>query len=51
MYDYGLSTLEQYSLTVLSTVRTRGALLCRTEEGLFILKEFKGTEKKLRKQQ
>ena len=51
MYDYGLSTLEQYSLTVLSTVRTRGALLCRTEEGLFILKEFKGTEKKLKKQQ
>ncbi len=51
MYDYGLSTLEQYSLTLLSTVRTRGALLCRTEEGLFILKEFKGTEKKLRKQQ
>lgn len=51
MYDYGLSTLEQYSLTVLSTVRTRGAVLCRTEEGLFILKEFKGTEKKLQKQQ
>lgn len=51
MYDYGLSTLEQYSLTVLSTARTRGALLCRCEEGLFILKEFKGTEKKLGKQQ
>lgn len=51
MYDYGLSTLEQYSLTVLSTARTRGALLCRCEEGLFILKEFKGTEKKLKKQQ
>lgn len=28
-----------------------GALLCRCEEGLFILKEFKGTEKKLKKQQ
>ena len=51
MYDYGLSALEQYSLTVLSTSRTRGALLCRCEEGLFILKEFKGTEKKLKKQQ
>ena len=51
MYDYGFSTLEQYSLTVLSTARTRGALLCRCEEGLFILKEFKGTEKKLKKQQ
>ena len=51
MYDYGLSTLEQYSLTMISTARTRGALLCRAEEGLFILKEFKGTEKKLQKQQ
>ncbi|MDO5798516.1 MAG: CotS family spore coat protein [Eubacteriales bacterium] len=51
MYDYGLSTLEQYSLTLLSTSRIRGALLCRTEEGIFILKEFRGTEKKLQKQQ
>lgn len=51
MYDYGLSTLEQYDLTAESTSRTRGALLCRTEKGLVILREFKGTEKKLLKQQ
>lgn len=51
MYDYGLSTLEQYSLTVISTARIRGALLCRAEEGIFILKEFKGTERKFQKQQ
>lgn len=51
MYDYGLSTLEQYSLTVTSTARIRGALLCRAEEGIFILKEFKGTERKFQKQQ
>lgn len=47
MYDYGLSTLEQYGLTAESTARTRGGLLCHTEKGLVIVKEFKGTEKKL----
>ena len=51
MYDYGLSTLEQYGLTASSTARTRGALLCRTEQGLLILREFHGSEKKLKKQQ
>ena len=49
MYDYGLSTLEQYGLTAESTARTRGGLLCHTEKGLVIVKEFKGTEKKLQK--
>lgn len=51
MYDYGLSTLEQYSLTAVKSSRTRGALLCNTEKGLFILKEFRGSEKKLSYQQ
>ena len=51
MYDYGLSTLEQYGLTAESTARTRGGLLCHTEKGLVIVKEFKGTEKKIQKQQ
>lgn len=51
MYDYGLSTLEQYDLTIKNTSRTRGAILCRAEEGLMILREFHGTEKKLNKQQ
>ena len=51
MYDYGLSTLEQYGLTAESTARIRGALLCHTEKGLVIIKEFKGSEKKLQKQQ
>ena len=46
MYDYGLSTLEQYGLTAESTARTRGGLLCHTEKGLVIVKEFKGTGKK-----
>lgn len=51
LYDYGLSTLEQYGLKAETTARTRGALLCHTEKGLLILKEFAGSEKKLGKQQ
>lgn len=51
LYDYGLSTLEQYNLTQKGTNRIRGALLCQMEEGVFILKEFHGSEKKLMKQQ
>lgn len=51
MYDYGLSTLEQYGLETDASARTRGALLCYTREGLLILKEFNGSEKKLQRQQ
>lgn len=51
MYDYGLSTLEQYGLEAKSTARTRGALLCRTEQGLLILREYHGSGKKLAMQQ
>lgn len=51
MYDYGLSVLEQYGLTASSSGRVRGALLCRTESGPVILREFHGSEKKLAMQQ
>ena len=51
MYDYGLSVLEQYGLNALSSGRVRGALLCRTEKGPVILREFHGSEKKLSMQQ
>ena len=51
MYDYGLSTLTQYQLTVRTTARIRGALLCRTDRGDYIIREFKGSERKLKKQQ
>lgn len=51
LYDYGLSILEQYRLTVKNTLRIRGALLCYTERGPVIIREFKGSEKKLKKQQ
>ena len=51
LYDYGLSTLVQYELTADRSARTRGALLCYTSQGLLILREFHGSEKKLKKQQ
>lgn len=51
MYDYGFSTLEQYGIEAERTWRVRGALLCQTQQGLLILKEFKASEKKLKKQQ
>ena len=51
LYDYGLGTLAQYELTADRSARTRGALLCYTAQGLLILREFHGSEKKLEKQQ
>ena len=51
LYDHGLSTLTQYGITAQSAFRTRGALVCHTEQGILILKEFHGSEKKLRIQQ
>ena len=50
LYDYGLGTLAQYELTADRSARTRGALLCYTAQGLLILREFHGSEKKLEKQ-
>lgn len=50
MYDRGLSVLEQYGLTAKSSYRGRGALLCHTEKGLLILREFRGSAKRLEKQ-
>ena len=51
LYDYGLSVLEQYGLNAKTTFRIRGALLCHTEQGPVIIREFKGSEKKLKRQQ
>ena len=39
MKDYGISVLEQYQMEVNSTHRIRGAVLCDTDRGLFLLKE------------
>lgn len=51
MYDYGLSAMEQYGMTVKTSHRGRGALICQTQEGLFILRPFNGSQKRLEKQQ
>lgn len=40
MKDYGISVLDQYEIDVDSTRRTRGAVLCNTDKGLFLLKEL-----------
>lgn len=51
MYDRGLSVLEQYGLGAKSSYRGRGALLCQTQIGLVLIREFTGSDKKLKKQQ
>lgn len=48
MYDYGFSVLEQYELTVKSTARTRGGLLCQTDRGPAVLREQRGSGKNFR---
>ena len=47
MYDRGLSVLEQYGLEAGAVYRGRGALICETDKGLVLIKEFCGTPKKL----
>ncbi len=50
MYDYGLSVLEQYGLSAVRSWRGRGALLCQTQNGLVMIREFNGSETKLKYQ-
>lgn len=50
MYDRGLSVLEQYGLESEHAYRGRGALICHTKEGTVLIKEFRGTSKKLEAQ-
>lgn len=47
MYDRGLSVLEQYGLESTAVYRGRGSLICDTDKGLVLIKEFCGTPKKL----
>lgn len=47
MYDRGLSVLEQYGLEAAAVYRGRGSLICETDNGLILIKEFCGTPKKL----
>lgn len=39
MQEYELKVLEQYDIEVLSTRKTRGAVLCDTDQGVMLLKE------------
>lgn len=50
MYDYGLSVMQQYGLNVQNSYRGRGALICQTQEGLYLLRPFYGSVKRLEKQ-
>lgn len=47
MNDYGLSVLPQYGLENAQTRRTRGALLCKKEGEVFLLKAFYGSQRRL----
>ncbi|MDY5846348.1 MAG: phosphotransferase [Bariatricus sp.] len=47
MKDYGISVLEKYRMEVSSTRRIRGAVLCDTDKGLFLLKEVQTVPKRL----
>lgn len=47
MYDRGLSVLEQYGLEAAAVSRGRGTLICSTDQGPVLIKEYCGTPKKL----
>ncbi len=50
MGDKGSSILEAYDLTVNRTYKGRGALICETNQGLKILREYHGSAAKLQMQ-
>lgn len=50
VYDRGLSVLEQYGLESRAVYRGRGSLICDTDKGFVLIKEFCGTAKKLESQ-
>ena len=47
MSERGCGVLEQYGLEVMKTWRTRGAFLCETSQGLKLLKEWTGSDKRI----
>lgn len=46
MNDRAVSVLENYEIEVLRTWKGRGAILCESEKGLLILKEYAGSREK-----
>lgn len=47
MNDRAVNVLEKYELEVLRTQKSRGAILAETADGLYILKEYRGTKTRL----
>ena len=50
MNDRAVSLLDQYEIEVVRTRKGRGAILCETDRGLLIFKEYGGNPEKLRVQ-
>ncbi len=46
MNDRALKVLEQYELDIISTRRGRGSYILETDQGLRILSDYTGSEKK-----
>ncbi len=47
MNDRAVSVLENYEIEVLRTWKGRGAILCESDQGLLILKEYTGSKDKI----
>ena len=47
MQEFEQKILEQYDIEVHSTRKVRGAVLCETNKGLFLLKEIATSEKRI----
>ncbi len=45
--DKAISVLEQYDITVNRTFKGRGTIICDTDKGMCVLKEYKGRTEKL----
>lgn len=50
MNDRAVALLEQYDMEVLGTRKGRGAILCDTDQGYLIFKEYAGSEDRIRLQ-
>ncbi|MBD5451871.1 MAG: CotS family spore coat protein [Lachnospiraceae bacterium] len=47
MNDRAVNVLEQYDLTVSRTFKGRGTIICETDRGMCVLKEYRGKSEKL----
>lgn len=50
MNEKGTAVLEQYTFQVIRTMRGRGVILCDTNAGLKILKEYRGTSGRIERE-